>query len=400
MSALAAATGFRHGIVLPPQRVRRGASDPRGLFNVAIPSPPGSPWKSAAGGIGRTLEDAEAAAVGEALERYAASACAPAERVSDNVPVRLLAFEDFAAYRDSANVAGARDEPVTYVSAHSALDNEEIWVPAELVLLRPGGHGVATSSGLAAAASRIEALLRAIQELVERDALAVTWAQGVPGRRIPLPDSYVGPVRELGGDVTCIDATPAFSPHPVAFVTGQIPLRGRPRYSLGAACRATWSGAVEKAYLEWIQGVEFVGTYRALNPDALPGRADEVRSFDDHAVFFSANPLRWAEVPLLHGPPSEPPPEGRETTPAEALHEIVVALHAAGIRVLYRDLTTRDLRQLGVAVVRALSPDLAPIWSDHRRRYLSGPVRDVGRRYPWVDDADLRFPSPLPHPLG
>jgi len=397
MSLLPLVPGFRHGVVLPPQRVPRGASDPPGYVNVAVPSSAGSAWRSAAGGMGRSWADAEAAAVGEAIERYAASACTVPERRRHDVRGRLLTFDDFGAYSDLLAEGAAPD---TYTSAFSVVDNAETCVPTELVVLRAGGLGVTTSSGLAAGPSRLAALLRAVQELVERDALMVTWAHGIAGRRVRLPELYKRPVRELGGEVGCVDATPAFSPHPVALVAGQIPLRGRPRYSLGAACSATWAQAVEKAYLEWLQGVEFVGTYRALNADVLPRSADEVRSFDDHAVFYTANPERWKDVPLLRGELVDAPVDRPATRVADLLAELVLALRDAGVRVLYRELTTCDLRQVGLSVVRALSPDLAPIWSDHRRRFLTGPVRDLLRRYPWAEGRPQRFPTPLPHPLG
>jgi len=397
MSALAGAAGFRHGIVLPPQLVLRGASDPPGLVNVAVPSSSGARWRSAAGGMGRTREVAEQAALGEALERYAAAACRVPECTKTGLRWPIISLEEFVAYSE---IAPEGEYDGTYTSAYSAFDNEEAWVPTELVVLRPGGLGVTTSSGLAAGRSPIAALLRAVQELVERDALVVTWAHGIAGRRVRLPEHYEAPVLELGGAVSCVDATSELSPHPVALVAGWIPLRRRPRYSLGAACSATWSQAVEKAYLEWLQGVSFVGTYCVLNAETLPRSADDVRTFDDHAVFYAANPGLWEEVPLLAGELVPAPPERPVEREAEQLADLLFALRDAAVRVFYRELTTPDLRQLGVSVVRALSPDLAPLWGDHRRRFLAGPVLDVLRRYPWASAQELRFPSPLPHPLG
>ena len=242
------------------------------------------------------------------------------------------------------------------------------------------------------------ALLRALQELVERDALMVTWLHGVPGRRVSLPARYAGPVDALGGEAVCIDATPAYSPHPVALVCGQLPLRGRPRYSLGAACRETWAAAVEKAYLEWIQGVVFAGYYLAYNPDVELRDPRDVETFDDHAVYYTVRPEEWPKIPLLRGETVER--NGKEPTAGDSLARLALALAARGIAVYYRDLTTRDLRQLGLAVVRALSPHLAPIGCAQAWPFLGGTVPDVGLRYPWAADLGLCFPNPYPHPLG
>src|SRR5438034_755755 len=73
---------------------------------------------------------------------------------------------------------------------------------------------------------------------------------------------------------------------------------------------------------------------------------------------------------------------------------------ARGIAVYYRDLTPGDLRRLGLSVVRALSPHLAPIGCEHAWPFLGGTVSDLGRRYPWAAELELCFPNPYPHPLG
>jgi ribosomal protein S12 methylthiotransferase accessory factor len=78
---------------------------------------------------------------------------------------------------------------------------------------------------------------------------------------------------------------------------------------------------------------------------------------------------------------------------------LAAALAATGIRAFYRELTTSDVRQAGAFVVRAVSPDLAPIHCDEQWPFLGGSVSDVRRRYLWAPSS-LPFPSPYPHPLG
>ncbi len=121
----------------------------------------------------------------------------------------------------------------------------------------------------------------------------------------------------------------------------------------------------------------------------------DVRTFEDHAVYYSVAAGEWERLPLLQGTLAEPPPDG-----VDSLAALGFGLAAAGIRVLYRELTTCDVREAGAHVVRALSPDLAPIHADERWPFLGGTVPDVRRRYPWVDERELRYPTPYPHPLG
>lgn len=403
MSSLLAATGSRHGIVAAPREVRRTFAEPAGVVNVAVPDRSAAGWSSAAGGIARTYAEAEAAAVGEALERYAAHACELPRRRRDELPdpAVVVELEDFSLY--ATGQLGHPEFPHhsvfegerTYTNVFDASTNRELWVPFELVGLSPRGAGVATSSGLAAAPTALDALLRALQELIERDALMVTWLHGIPARRVHLPPDLAAEVATLGGEALVVDATPADSPHPVALVTGQLPLRGEPRYSLGAACRATWREAVHKAYLEWVQGVTFVSYYRDFHPGLAYGSPHDVRTFDDHAVYYSVRPDRWPRLPLLRGAVGPEPPDGPPGVAA-----LVRGLATGRVRVFYRELTTPDVRQAGLRVVRALSPDLAPIHCDERWPFLGGTVTDVHRRYPWVSDGELCFPNPYPHPLG
>ena len=399
------AASFRHGVVLPPQRVRRTLADPAGFVNIAIPESSPEPWKSSAGGIGRTPLDAELAAIGEALERYAGSAFPLPGRRRDELAGRpVLELADFSFYGEAERrhpdfpYRELYEGEQAYTNVFSLADNDEVWVPTALVGLGGGNGPVATSSGLAADPSRELALLRAVQELVERDALMVTWLHGVPGRRVALPARYAGPVDALGGEAVCIVATPAYSPHPVALVCGQLPLRGRPRYSLGAACRETWAAAVEKAYLEWIQGVVFAGYYLAYNPAVELRDPRDVKTFDDHAVYYTVHPEEWPKLPLLRGETVER--DGEEPAASDALARLARALTSRGIAVYYRDLTPDDLRRLGLSVVRALSPHLAPIGCEHAWPFLGGTVSDLGRRYPWAAELELCFPNPYPHPLG
>lgn len=405
---LLSAANFRHGVVLKPQVARTGMADLPGVFHVGVPRDSADAWSSAAGGVGRDLASARLAAIGEALERYAAVTCAlPVRTRAQLAGETVVAASEFSLLSpdrvaDGAPApAGLYGDDARYTQAYSVYDNVPVWVPRDLVSLR-SEDGLATSSGLAAGTTSLRALLRAIEELIERDALMISWLHSVPGRQVALPAPCADSVAALGGHVTCIDATPAYSPHPVALVAGSLALRGRDRCSLGAACRGTWEAAVEKAFLEWAQGVFFAGEYLAHHPGLRFGSYDDVDTFDAHAVYYTTAPEQWAKVPLLHGeagpaPVSDEPPARTARTQLERLVE---RLRGEGVRLWYRDLTTADLRHVGLHAVRALSPDLTPIFCHPRHPFLGGRTPDVLWRYPWAERLRLRFPNPMPHPLG
>ena len=393
--------------------VPRSAADPSTVFHASVADElSSSELRSAGGGVGRSSGVAEIAALAETLERYAAS---------------IMAIETVWLPRDAAVHAGTpvigqtqwtlhsehqrrradfphRDgytEPVAYTRAYDLVINTEVLVPAALMILRRDYGALATSSGLAADFSPAMALLRAVQELVERDAYVTTWVHGLPGRLQPSArlDDEVG---ALGGRVRVYDITPAFSPHPVACVAGTLPLRGKPRNSLGVACRADWDAAVEKAYLEFVQGTMFAGYQLATRPELAKLTASECVGFDEHAVYWSAQPEHWWDLPLhrdASGPTSRTMPSASSTAAFEQLGVLLDRLTAHGIRVYYRMIPTRGLDQLGLRIVRAMSPELVPLHHDHNWPFLGGTASDRRRRYPDLEPL-VDYPSPFPHALG
>jgi ribosomal protein S12 methylthiotransferase accessory factor len=388
---------------------RTGLSDVAGIYHIGVPQNSSEPWKSAAGGVGRDIKSAEMAAVGEALERYSAFTYElPAKRRSELGDQVVVGAEEFSLFseqqrqEDDFPFKNLYSDEVTFTDAYSIYDNQQVWLPHGLVSLRDDfSTGLSTSSGLAAGPSRYSALLRGIQEVIERDALMVTWLHSIPGRRVKLPSRYSSEVEAKGGEVICIDATPAYSPHPVAVVTGSLPIRGHKRYSLGSACRETWEEAVEKAFLEWSQGVFFAGYYYSLNPDLSFRTYDEVNTFDAHAAYYTVNPREWAKLPLLQGATNQRRRhETKSATTREALTKLVGALKQQKIKLFYRDLTTPDLLQVGVYTIRAVSPDLAPIFCHQRYPFIGGRVSELSWRYPWAPKLKTAFPNPMPHPLG
>jgi ribosomal protein S12 methylthiotransferase accessory factor len=77
-----------------------------------------------------------------------------------------------------------------WVRGSELLSGEEIWVPAQMVLmyykLQPGEPpiGYATTAGLASHASRRQAILHGLYEVVERDALNLRWYSRLPPPRV------------------------------------------------------------------------------------------------------------------------------------------------------------------------------------------------------------------------
>ena len=402
------AVGQRHGMVLPPQRAPLSMAD-ADIVHYGVPRRIDSPWKSASGGVARRERDARLAAIGETVERAASGLVQlPMSPRRDIPPDERIDAEDFALFTPDQRAqpgfphGSIYDPDCPYVEVFSLVDNSPVWVPQPFVSLQdPHRTGVPNSSGLAAGPDPHAALLRGVQELIERDALMTTWLHGLPGHAITPPSPLVSEVAKLSGEFTVLDLTPAYSPFPVAAVMGGIPKRGVWRYSLGVACKHDRDSAVNKAYLEWNQGVLFAGVYGELADVSRIQKDTELHSFDEHAMYYTLYPELWPKLPILRekNAPYAPSLRTAPEDPRRALDVTRKALADAGIRVYYREVSTIDAIQAGLRVVKALSPDMALIHSHDAWPFLHKVDGMVESRYPGRG-AESQFPNLKPHPLG
>jgi ribosomal protein S12 methylthiotransferase accessory factor len=403
LALLDEAAAPRAGIVPPCDEAEGTFADLPGFVNAFVTDDGGT--GESTGGLGRTRAAARAAAIGEALERYAASharlplvagRALPAARRLDLHELTLHS-EAQRARADYPFVRAGSDETL-FAPVFDLVTNEERWAPAPLVGLGAPGPAVApsTSTGIACGPSPEAALESATLELLERDALASAWLTSMPGRPLALLDEVVEAVRARGGTVEAWDLTQRWNPCPVVAVTGGLPLRGLTRLSLGAACRLRRDDAVDKALREWIQGVIFVGHQLNESPRAA---LDVPRTFVEHGLYYTLNPSQWDALPLrkpARAPAAAPAAPAPEISDFPSL---LRALADAGIRTYYRDLTTRDVAALGLTVARVLAPALTPLAADHRWPCLGG--RALDHRWRWPDRAPVgAIPNPLPHALG
>jgi ribosomal protein S12 methylthiotransferase accessory factor len=133
-------------------------------------------------GKGATANDAKLGALLEAVESHLAESVAPAGpacRFSELPPQeRAGSLADFACRRDSPLPA---DEEIQWVEATDLVEGGRFHLPFDLVSL-DFTRGLPsrfdrTSSGVAAGASRDEAIVVALHETIERDAVA-EWTSG------------------------------------------------------------------------------------------------------------------------------------------------------------------------------------------------------------------------------
>jgi ribosomal protein S12 methylthiotransferase accessory factor len=370
-------------------------------------------------------EQARAAAIGEALERYSA-AFVPAERVRVGTARRLGAAavppSRFGLFHPVQHAeprfpfaSFTADTRTSFVEGVSLADGCPALLPAELVYLQPPAAGTrpvayATSSGLACGPSFTEAALAALLELVERDAVMVAWSN-----RLSLPlltwdgDRWIEQLdREFfavtGLRYSVVDAS-ALLDVPVAIGVVHGPPGSRAALAVGAGCAARMRDAWLKALSEAFGVYRWLGLQREAEPGGRLPRADEVRTFDDHMLFYATHERAQRAAFLDASNARTAPTDARPltgSTPRTQIEALLERLERRGVSAYAVDVTSPDVASLGLRVVRVVAPELCALDVAHSARFLGcrrlyRAAFDAGLAPDVLEPAGLnRDPHPFP----
>jgi ribosomal protein S12 methylthiotransferase accessory factor len=353
----------------------------------------------AGGGYSADSERARLAALGEAVERYSATAYVPAEELvlasADELGGVAVAPERFALFAPEQHarpnfpfVPFARDTRIRWVAGCRFADASPAYLPAQLVYLprvsADDGEGVigyATSNGLACGATFEEALLAGLLELFERDAFMITWAARLVLPRLDWSASdelrrferaHLAPTRLRFEtvDLSCF--------HDVPTVLAVVHADGRARGELGVGAAAApcveqaWKKAVAEAF-----AVRSAARSLVAEEPARRFAADwhDVETFEDHIRLYCDAEQARAAAFLDSSREARPvaavaPLQGEST--AQHLAAVVSRLERAGLDLFAVDVTPPDVREAGLHVVRAVVPELSPLDVHHGARFLGG----------------------------
>ena len=375
-----------------------------------------------------TPQDARTSALFEALRCYAAAFYAPHELELFShahaphrsvPPARFALFSEEQYAQEGFPFEPFTDStPVRWVPATSLGSGEQWYVPAAAALLpyvvRPGSEerSIQPSSpiGLACACSPDEAMEAAICDVIKHDALALCWNGRLspPQVRIEtLTDENYALVErfETIGRVTALNITldidvPAF------LLCLQCPAEEAPAMVFAAGCDPDPVRAFRFALddlalvLRMCEDLPTAGGRRRVETDGgVTDRADRLAYWCASAhrvhagfLFGSSERTEFDEVRAIEA-------DGAR----QRAHKLVARLRDAGLDVWFVDLTTSDLRDLGVSVVRAVVPGLQPLFGAPHAQALGGRrLEDVPARlglHPARRTATTAPTAALPHPF-
>jgi ribosomal protein S12 methylthiotransferase accessory factor len=375
------------------------------------------------GGKGFTEPQSRISAIGEALERYCSSQVDPARLVlapQAELPAPAFDPASLVLYSDAqyARLPYQRPQPgmaLTWIAGRCPLTAESRYVPASMVYMGYGGPGMSeifamsTSSGLAAGPNLDFAIRSAILELVERDAFLLTWMNRLPAPEIEL-DQINGAAGQAvrhyarnGVELRVFHLLNGLSIHACMAIALDRE-RGVPAAVAGLGCDLDPAAAVRNAIMEVAQVRPGV-VQRCWEKMPEIGRYEEVRSLEDHSNFF-AMPSHLSELDFLLKGGNQLSmstlPNYASGCASKDVETCAKALAVAGSQVAYVDLTTKDLVDYPVAVVRAVATELQPMHFGFGNERLGGNrLFTIAKALSFAGQhraaAELNF---CPHPLA
>jgi len=255
-----------------------------------------------------------------------------------------------------------------------------------------------------------DACLSGLLEVVERDAFAITWmGQLVRPRLEPRPDSElarrVAAVEADGcSSVTFVDLTTDLG-LPVVCAVVRRPALGRVLTTVGLSSKLCPSRACDKALCEALSDHERLRTELAdpRRPPWTPAPDfSDVVDFEWHGRAYTDPRAQLAldfltsssEVHQIDGE-FAPPQAGDLVRTLRQLEE-----HCSDVVMV--DLTTRDMHELGLVVVKIFVPELVPLNADHRYPYLGHRRLHThgGQRPDGTQEQLLTHLNSYPHPFS
>ena len=379
-------------------------------------------------GMSTCKETALAKAIGEAIERYCSAIyqkevfpyfsgskapfeCTPAHFWNVHSDEQFL-HPQFPFKRFDENA------PLRWVLAREMTTNTSCFIPAQAVYIpyyTRDDHlpetfiGQVISTGLACHESFNKAAISGICEVIERDAFTMTWQRGLAPTRInisTLPsanqrllDLLISPTSQV--DIFNITMDSGI---PTIFSTYRSSKENAPALVVAAATDLNPEEAVRKCLEELAHTRRFcqflLNTSPSLQKDNsfenIRTQADHLKFWCDHEnsllasfLFKSVKTVNFQDIKNLDRGHS-----------ASNLQILVDHVHKTGHPIYLLDITSEDIRSLGLFVVRAVIPGYHPLRVGHQFRALGGTrLWNVPEKLGLTEDFQPKQEIGLPHPF-
>jgi len=380
------------------------------------------------GGTSINEERAKVKAIGEAIERYSLSIYLEEHliKASYNELGSKQAINPFTVVGPSKNQRRQEKyarflfkgySQFNWVLSHSLFDDSERLVPAQLVYVPYiCGHNepiirLPITTGAAAGLDISDALYRGICEVVERDAFIITYLNRLSPPLVDLSSLKSDLIGTLLArfdyanlEVYVFNITTDI-PIPV-FLCLLIDRTGvGPAISVGAKASLNPEEAILGSIEESQQSRHWLRTLKqgkTIKPQTMKPEWENINNLEQRGLLWSDTSmirnlsfLLKTKKKSLGGHLSN-----KRKGKNDKLKTCMKILRERNQACYYVDVTTLDVEELGLKVLKVIVPDLQPLYLDERFRYWGGSrLRNVPETLGYKRAGTQKRLNPIPHPF-
>ncbi len=359
-------------------------------------------------GTGVTLDEALMVALAETIERIAVSEWQSERFVCKTVGELENARTDFFA-KQYIEEKSIHDVAINWIPARSAITGREVQIPASMAFLYYHGHHFheplfwhTTSNGCAAHTTHDRATMNALLELFERDGLLMYWLNRLAPRRIDLATignkhiaATVAQLQQYDITLHILDCSTEYS---IPTLVGVLVDERTGGIEVNAASDLDPMRALQKV----VDDSSRWGLGYTQNDRAYEGDYSSIKSMDERRRLWHSGRMRSEIEFFLQGEIISFAEYVRSyANVAPGLGYIIQALKTQGSDAFVLDVTNPLAREAGLRVVRAIIPDLVPMYFIEGERPLEVPrlyrfAKTMGYAEKEYTKNDL---NPIPHPF-
>lgn len=387
------------GIISHTVRLPRMHSDPR-ILNYGIwPSDTtqinGEKFEGRSGASGVEWATAILSTLGETFERYAPAFFTAEDAVKSSFnklnknainPSKYALFhpKQYEYYRKvNYNLYPfTNDLEVTWVPGYNLIEGKEVYIPAQFIYMpfkRDKQYVTAgNSTGLAAHTNLYAAILNALYEVIERDSFVMTWMNNL------VPDKIV-----ISEDVKSFidERFPHYYEWHFFDITYDLKVpttfgicKGRTEYgsfiAVGSATRGTFGDSLRRVIMEIGQTVPYFRWLLEERKDWEPDNDfNKILTFSDHSIFYLKRKDLWHVFDeWINEKPTKSITfnECSKISITDKIRQILKIFSDKKYSVVFKNISTPDIRQLGYYAVKIFVPELLQLSGGYPFYFLGG----------------------------
>jgi len=385
-------------------------------------------YRGMGGSFDISLNNAHICSIGENIERYCSGFYDKTNFIKssfDQINKDAITPNDFALIHLNQRATlnhFTKDIIIDWTAAYSLKNRKIKYVPAAMVyvpyLYENANEMIfqPVSTGLSAHTNIFAASLKSINEVIERDAFTIFWYNEMSREEIAFPtgigeiDDYVKKYfSDFFGSFKVLNITTDLGiPTFFAYVRGDYE-KGEPEIAVGAASDIDPAKAYIKALTEAFHtrswGIEIIMNTPLINRKPLAEEKwNEITNFEQHVKLY-CYPDYINRIDFFMNPDRIVSFKERfsldfyNKSIKDKFSKTVTLLIENGFDPLIVDITTKEIRGLGLLVTRAIIPGLHPINAEYKNRYLGGKRLYTVPTLLGYERKNLNEMNPMPHPF-